>query len=79
MGMKSTVTLKVDSALMEGVRALSSRRGISVSRLITDHLEDLVRENRDYEQARARALHRLKEGLDLSRTPMSSREELHER
>jgi hypothetical protein len=41
-------------------------------------LEDRVRKGRDYEQAKRRALARLREGLDLGGRPLS-RDEIYER
>jgi hypothetical protein len=77
--MKTNITLKVDADLLREARILAAEEGRSVSALLTDRLEALVRERKAFERARRRALARLREGLDLRFTPPRSREELHDR
>ena len=77
--MKTNVTLKVDADLLQEVRVLAAREGRSVSRLMSDQLEALVRREKAYEAAKRRALARLREGFDLRWEPPATREELHER
>jgi hypothetical protein len=76
---KTNVTLKVDGDLLRDVRIIAAEEGRSVSALLADRLEALVRERKAFDRARRRALARLREGLDLRWTPPRSREELHER
>jgi len=77
--MKTNLTLSVDAELVRDAKVLAARRGTSVSRMMADQLEDLVRRDREYEAARQRAVGRLAEGYDLGWTPPASRDELHER
>jgi hypothetical protein len=77
--MKTNVTLKLDAALLRETRVIAAEEGRSVSALVTERLESLVRERKDFERARRRALSRLRKGLDLQWTPARSRHELHER
>ena len=77
--MKTNITLKVDADLLRDARVIAAEEGRSVSALVADRLEALVRERRAFERARRRALARLREGLDLGWTPPRSRDELHER
>ena len=77
--MKSNVTLKLDSDLLREVRVLAAEEGRSISALLADRLESLVRERKAFDKARIRALARLREGMDLQWTPPRSRDELHER
>lgn len=77
--MKTNVTLKLDADLLREARVLAAEEGRSISRLLTDQLEGLVRERKAFERARKRALARLRGGLDLQWTPPESRDELHER
>lgn len=77
--MKTNVTLRVDSDLLGDAKVLAARKGTSVSRMMAEQLEELVRKDREYERARRRALARLEEGVDLRWTPPASRAELHER
>lgn len=77
--MKSNITLKVDADLLREARVLAAEEGRSLSALLTDRLEALVRERKAFDKARRRALVRLREGADLQWTPPKSRAELHER
>ena len=77
--MKSNITLKVDSDLVREAKVLAARRGTSVSRLLADHLEGLIRSEKAYEASKRRALQRLERGFDLGWTPAEDRNELHER
>lgn len=76
---KTNVTLKVDSDLLREARVIAAEEGRSVSALLTDRLESLVRDRKAFDRARRRALARLREGLDLRWTPPRVRDELHER
>jgi hypothetical protein len=76
---KVNVTLKLDGGLLREVRVIAAEEGRSISALLTDRLESLVRERKAFDQARRRALARLRKGLDLEWTPPKSRDELHER
>jgi hypothetical protein len=77
--MKTNVTLKLDADLLREARVIAAEEGQSVSALLTDQLESLVRGRKSFERARRRALARLRTGLDLRWTPPRSRDELHER
>ncbi|HYM61319.1 MAG TPA: DUF6364 family protein [Thermoanaerobaculia bacterium] len=77
--MKTNVTLKLDADLLREARVIAAEEGRSVSALLTDRLESLVRERKAFEHARRRALARLRKGIDLRWTPPKSRDELHER
>jgi hypothetical protein len=76
---KTNVTLKIDEEIAREAKVLAARRGTSLSRLLAVTLEELVRRERDYEAAKARALSRLESGFDLQWTPPRRREELYER
>jgi hypothetical protein len=51
----------------------------SISALLSGRLSQAVREWKQFDQARRRALARLKTGFDLNWTPPLTRDELHER
>jgi hypothetical protein len=69
----------LDADLLREARVLAAQGRTSVSGLIRDRLEELVRRNKAYEAARRRAVARLKAGYDLRWTASRSRDELHER
>jgi hypothetical protein len=77
--MKTNVTLKLDAGLLKEARILAAEQGSSLSRMLAEKLEELVRERAGYDRARKRALARLRMGMDLGWTRPGSRDELHER
>jgi hypothetical protein len=77
--MKTNVTLKLDADLLREARVMAAEEGRSISALLTDRLETMVRDRKAFDKARRRALARLREGLDLRWTPPKARDELHER
>ncbi len=77
--MKTNVTLKIDADLLREARVLAAKRNSSVSRLLAEQLETIVRGVRSYEAAQKRALARLARGYDLGWRRPESRGELHER
>jgi hypothetical protein len=76
---RTNITLKMDADLVREAKVLAARRGISVSRLLAEELEGLVRREKAYEKAKRRALSRLRRGIDLRWSPPDDRHELHER
>jgi hypothetical protein len=77
--MKANITLKLDADLLREARILAAEEGRSISALLAERLEAMVREPKSFERARRRALARLREGMNLQWTPPRSRDELHER
>lgn len=75
------VTLVVPKALLRKVKHLAVERETSISGLMVQALEEIVRHNDAYEQAKGRALHRLKSPFDLGLSGKITwtRDELHER
>jgi hypothetical protein len=78
MAAKINVTLTIDADLLREARILAAEEGTSVSGLIRDRLEELIRRHKAYDSARRRALSRLRAGYDLQWTPPRSRDELHD-
>jgi hypothetical protein len=68
--MKTNVTLKLDADLLREAGVVAAEEGRSVSALLTDRLEAIVRERKAFDRARR---------LGLQWTPSKSRDELHER
>ena len=78
--MKATnITIIVESDLAQDARVLAARRGTSLSRLVAEQLELLVREDQVYAAAKRRALRRLKRGYDLGWEKPANRDVLHDR
>ena len=77
--MKKRITLKLDAELLRDAKVLAASRNMSVSQLVAELLEMLVKEERSYEAAKRRALARLAKGYDLGWSRPADRGELHER
>ena len=76
--MRRNITLSIDEELLREAKVLAASKDTSVTGLLTDLLENHVRENTAYDQAMTRALERLERGFELNFTP-GSRDDLHER
>jgi hypothetical protein len=76
---KSNVTLKLDSELLREARILAAEEGTSISAMLADRVEAIVRERREFDRARRRALGRLRSAGALGWRRPVSRDELHER
>lgn len=77
--MKTNLTLKLDADLVREARVLAAEEGRSISALLAERLEAMVRERKAFDRARRRALARLRDGLELHWTAVASRDDLHER
>lgn len=77
--MKTNVTLKLDAELLREARILAAEEDTSMSAMLAERLEQIVRERKSYQRARKRALARLREGMNLRWTPARSRDEIHDR
>ena len=77
--MKTNITLKVEAELVREARILAAEEGTSISALLSEQLKQVIQGRKGYQQARKRALTRLRKGFDLRWTPPATRDELHER
>ena len=77
--MKTNITLKLDAALLREAKILAAEEGTSISAMLAERLEQIVRDRRAYDQAQRRALARLRQATDRHWIPPKSRDELHER
>lgn len=63
--MQRNLTVRLDDGTIHKARILAARRSTSISRLVADEIDRLVREDEAYEQARVEALADLETGYDL--------------
>jgi len=77
--MKQNITLSIDKDLLRRVKHVAVERGTSVSRLLIEHLAQIVEQDEEYERARKKAVRLLKRGLKLGGKIRATRDELHER
>ena len=78
---KRNVTLTLSEEALRRARHLAVEKGVSLSKLLSESLEDVVLRNDRYDEARRKALARMKRGVKLGvqRRISWSRDELHER
>ncbi len=78
VAVKTNITLKIEADLLREARIFAAQENTSISALLAARLEQMIRERKGHDQARTRAIARLRQGFDLQWTPVS-RDELHER
>ena len=76
---KQNITLSLDKDLIRQARHLSARKSTSISKLLSEELERLVRDHEQYEQAKRRALATMKKGFHMGGRISATRNELHDR
>ena len=76
---KQNITLSLDRDLIRQARQLSARKSTSVSKLLSEELERLVREHEQYARAKRRALTTMKKGFHMGGRITATRDELHDR
>ncbi len=77
--MRQNITLRLDKELIRKARVLAAQQGTSVSGLLTQVLERMLKEEEAYEVARKRALAFLDRGFHLGGKIPCIREVWHER
>ncbi len=63
--MHRNLTVRLDESTIRKAKVVAAKRATSVSRLVADEIDRLVREDEAYEQARVEALADLDSGFDL--------------
>jgi hypothetical protein len=76
---KTNITLKLAASLVRAIKVIAAKKGMSVSALLAEKLEEEVQRNGEYEQAMKRALALMKESSAHGWQKPKSRDELHER
>ena len=76
---KQNITLSLDKDLIRQAKLLSARKSTSISKLLSEELERLLRKHEQYEQAKRSALAALKKGFHMGGLLKASRDDLQER
>lgn len=63
--MQQNLTVRLDDSTISKAKVLAAKRSTSVSRLVADEIDRLVRDDEAYEQARVGALAELESAPDL--------------
>jgi uncharacterized membrane protein len=77
--MKRNVTLALDEELLHRARIVCQKKRTTLTRVIRDRLEDLVRQNEEYQSAMERIIARMKERPIKVGKKTWTRDELHAR
>jgi len=76
---KRNITVQLDEATVQKARVAAAKRGSSISRLLTEQIEVLARQDDDYDRVMGDALAELERGYDLGGGPYPARDDLHDR
>ena len=77
--MKRNITVQLDEETVQKARVVAAKRGSSISRLLTEQIEVLARQDDDYDRAMRDALTELERGYDLGGGPYLARDDLYDR
>jgi len=77
---RRNVTLTISEETLRQAKHLAVEKGVSLSKFLSDHLEEIVARDQRYEKAHRSALARMRRGLPLGIGRRRwNRDELHER
>jgi heterodisulfide reductase subunit C len=77
---RQNVTLSLPRHIVLKARHVAVERGVSLSKLLSSYLEDLVENGPGYEHAMKEAISMMREGIPMGvDEPTWTREQLHER
>jgi hypothetical protein len=77
--MKQNITLSVDKDLIKKGKVIAAKKDTSVSKMLSEQLKQLVKDNEQYETAKRSALQTLKKGYHLGGKITWKREDLYDR
>ena len=77
--MKRNITVQLDEATVQKARVAAAKRGSSNSRLLTEQIDLLARQDDDYDRAMQDALAGLERGYDLGGGPYPARDTVYDR
>ena len=76
---KRNLTVSLSAQVIQKARILAVKRSTSISGLVAEQIEALIRDDDAYETAHREALMLMKRGFHLGGEHRVSRDELHER
>ena len=77
--MKRNITIQLDEATVQKARVAAAKRGSSISRLLTEQIDLLARQDDDYDRAMQDALAELDRGFYLGGGPYPARDTVYDR
>ena len=76
--MKQNITISLDKEVLRKGKILAAMQGTSLTRMVSDKLNEAIQEKEAYLRAKKKALAQLKKGFHGGGRP-PARDELHER
>lgn len=76
---KQNLTISLSPHLIHQAKILAAKRSTSISGLLAEQVEVLVKEDDRYEMAAMSAIARMERGVHMGGGKLASREELHDR
>ncbi len=77
--MKQNITISLDKDLIQAGKMIAAQQGTSLNRMLRMELERIIRNLRQYEMAKQKAIAAMKTGFHSGMDRYPSRDELHER
>ena len=77
--MKQNITISLDKDLIQAGKVIAAQQGTSLNRLLRLELERIIRNLRQYDMAKQKAIAAMKAGFHSGLDRYPSRDELHER
>lgn len=77
--MKQNITISLDKELIRIGKVIAAQKGTSLNRMLRLELERTIRNARQYDIAKQKAITAMKEGFQADMDCYPSRDELHER
>jgi hypothetical protein len=77
--LKQNITISLDKDLIQAGKAIAAQQGTSLNRMLRLELERIIRNLRQYDTAKQKAIAAMKAGFHSGMDRYPSRDELHER
>ena len=77
--MKQNITITLDKELINAGKVIAAQRGTSLNRMLREELEKLIRNAKNYEAAKQKAIAQIKTGFDSGCVRYPARDDLYER
>ncbi len=77
--MKQNITLSIDEQLLRKAKVFAAQRGTSISGLLTQELQNMIKAQETYEQSEKKAISLLDQRFNLGGQKITDRSMLHDR
>ena len=77
--MKQNITISLDKDLISAGKLIAAQQGTSLNRMLRLELERIIRNAKQYDMAKRKAIAAMKAGFHSGMDRYPSRDELHER